>query len=176
MTDATIRRELTPEELQKLGPHAGNLQREIDMKRIARKEAMDAAKLEISELEAQLAETLKELHDGFRLEPAQAEMRFGDGVSFKRDELRLDDVRDVVRKTRERYVSKAESFEDDGEQQESEPATEQMIADDLDQDLIDAAIKLRDSGERLTTSVLRRRLRIGKAKAQRILDVIGVAP
>jgi DNA segregation ATPase FtsK/SpoIIIE-like protein len=163
MSEATVRRELTPEELQKLGPHAGHIQRQIDLKRIARKEAMDSAKLEISELEDELNQVLKELHDGFRLEPAQAEM-------WK--DSRIDDAREVVRKAREKYASEAESFEDDEEQPESEPAAEQMPADDLDPELIDAAIKLRDSGERLTTSVLRRRLRIGKAKAQRILDAL----
>jgi len=164
MNEATIRRELTPEELQKLGPHAGHIQRQIDLKRIARKEAMDSAKLEISDLEAELNQVLKELHDGFRLEPAQAEM-WGDS--------RIDDAREVVRKAREKYASETDSFEDDGDEQpESESAAEQMPADDLDSELIDAAIKLRDSGERLTTSVLRRRLRIGKAKAQRILDAL----
>jgi len=176
MNEATIRHELTQDERDKLGSHAGHLAHEIALKRIARKDAMDAAKLKISDLEAELDQALKELHDGFRLEPAQAEIDFNNSVVFKRDELRLDEVKDVVRKAKEKYASEAESFEDNGddgdEQPESDPVVEKMPADDLDSELIDAAIKLRDSGERLTTSVLRRRLRIGKAKAQRIFDAL----
>lgn len=157
-TPATVKRELTKDELEKLGRHAGHLAREIYLKQVARKDAADKAKLKIDELKAELSEVHEKLHNGFELIPAQMELITTD--DDEEDDLempptdnvtdlasRLDECRSVVQQAKEKTLKE----------------------DSEDEEYYRQAVEL-NAVQEVTVSVLRRRLKIGKGRASRIMD------
>lgn len=157
-TPATVKCELTKDELEKLGRHAGHLAREIYLKQVARKDAADKAKLKIDELKAELSEVHEKLHNGFELIPAQMELITTD--DDEEDDLEMpptDNVTDLA--------SRLDECRSVVQQAKQDIAKE-------DADLYQRAVELVRTESMITTSVLRRRLKIGKSKATRIIDAL----
>lgn len=110
MHEETVKRELSKDEIEKLGRHAGQLAKQIELMETARKEEMDSAKQKIDDIRSELAEVHQQLRDGYKLEPAQREIGFG-----HKEDSRLDDVRKVVRNARKRHAHH-EQFDHDDEE------------------------------------------------------------
>lgn len=157
-TPATVKRELTKDELLQLSSHAGDLAKEIKLKKVARKDASDKAKVKIDELQMELDTVHEKLRNKFELIPAQMELLKQD--PDEEDDLEMpptDNVTDLA--------SRLDECRSVVQQAKQDIAKE-------DADLYQRAVELVRTESMITTSVLRRRLKIGKSKATRIIDAL----